>query len=409
MRSASLIGCLLVWGIVFGCGDSGPSGPTFAVTFDDTLSRSARDEALRVEVYLVDTCDAVIFGDRPASFTADAFVVRDGESTTLGDELAPGDYGLYALARNAECAVVAAGCNSVTVTGEADQPRVTLSAFQGEGCPDDLQCSIQTGNCVIGGSGGSGGTAGSGGAGGIGASGGLGGIGGAGGSPIERVEQGLILLYGFDEGSGATVIDQSRVSPTLDLSIADPEHVTWGSDFLSIDSATTLSTSGAATKVHDRVVTSSEMTIEAWVRPTTLVAVGTPPDRIITMSNGTSNRNFLLGQAATSYWARLRADGESGSNGNPTVETPLGTATTLLTHVVFTHRADGSEAVYINGNESTTFTRMGSPSNWNPSYVIAVANEVTNNREWLGELYLIAIYDQALDRDEVEQNFLAGP
>jgi hypothetical protein len=38
-----------------------------------------------------------------------------------------------------------------------------------------------------------------------------------------------------------------------------------------------------------------------------------------------------------------------------------------------------------------------------------LGNEGTLNRPWLGEFYLVAIYDQALTVTEVNQNFLVGP
>jgi hypothetical protein len=65
--------------------------------------------------------------------------------------------------------------------------------------------------------------------------------------------------------------------------------------------------------------------------------------------------------------------------------------------------------LYIDGVENQTFMRMGGLSQWDDTYRIIVANEATNDRTWLGELHLIAVYDRALDAGEVEQNFMAGP
>jgi hypothetical protein len=39
---------------------------------------------------------------------------------------------------------------------------------------------------------------------------------------------------------------------------------------------------------------------------------------------------------------------------------------------------------------------------------LAIGNELTNNRPWLGEVFLIAIYNRALSATEVQQNFGAG-
>jgi hypothetical protein len=275
-----------------------------------------------------------------------------------------------------------AGCAPVTITDAQDTLTVTLRTFEGQGCSVDRYCSVETGDCLDG----------------------AGGTGGTGG----RVDAGLILLYAFDEGSGSTVADQSGVLPNHDLTIADPGNVAWSVDHLEINAATALSTAGAATKLVARAQASGELTIEAWIKPADVTQGG--PARIITMSTDPWVRNFMLGQETNTYAARFRADGETDwDNGSPTVFTTAGTATTALTHVVHTHGSDGAEVLYIDGVENQTFMRMGGLSQWDDAYPIIVANEGTNDRTWLGELHLIAVYDRALDAGEVEQNFTAGP
>ena len=49
----------------------------------------------------------------------------------------------------------------------------------------------------------------------------------------------------------------------------------------------------------------------------------------------------------------------------------------------------------------------GDFSNWNDSYLLALGNELTGDRPWLGEFQLVAIFDQALNQSEVEQTFTA--
>jgi hypothetical protein len=259
---------------------------------------------------------------------------------------------------------------------------------------------------------GMGGTAGMGGEGGMAGTGGMagmgGGAGGTGGMPLMRVDAGLILLYAFDEGSGSTVADQSGVLPEHDLIVADPGNVTWSANHLTVNTATALSTAGAATKVATRAAASGELTVEAWIKPANTTQKG--PSPIITMSQDPYYRNFMLGQEANTYAVRFRADGEMDwDNGSPTVFTTAGTATAALTHVVHTHRSDGAEVIYVDGVENLAFMRMGGTSMWDTTYRIIVANEATNDRTWLGELHLIAVYDRALDVGEVAQNFMAGP
>jgi hypothetical protein len=375
------------------CAGSGPAGPSFEVSFDPTMPRSGREEAVRVEVYLVDSCANVAIGVRPVPAVASAYVLRDGEAGAFGDPLEVGDYGLYGVAQDENCAVVAAGCAPVTITNASDTLEVTLGALAGGACPSDEICSLETGNCVDG-------------AGGTGGSGGGGGTGGA--TPSPRVNAGLILLYAFDEGSGSTVADQSGALPTHDLAIADPGSVTWSAGHLTVDAATTLSTIGAATKVHARATASGELTVEAWVKPADVIQFG--PARIISMSPDTQARNFMLGQDKDTYAVRFRADGQTDwDNGSPTLFTTPGSTTTALAHVVHTHRADGTEVVYIDGVANLSSMRTGDMSMWDATYRVVVANEGTNDRAWLGELHLIAVYDRALDLGEVQQNFTAGP
>jgi hypothetical protein len=384
IRALSWIVCAA--GVVAGCASSTPDGPSFGVSFDSTLARSARDRAVRVEVHLVDSCEDVTLGLRPVAAVSSTYVLRDGEDGAFGDTPDPGDYGLYALAQDENCAVVAAGCSPVTITSSNDTLEVTLSTFSGEGCTGGQICSMQTGDCVDG----------------------TGGTGGTGGSPLMRVDAGLILLYAFDEGSGSTVADQSGLLPEHDLIVADPGNVTWSANHLSIDAATALSTAGAAIKVATRAVATGELTVEAWIKPTNVTQAG--PARIITMSVDPYYRNFMLGQEANTYAVRFRADGQTDwDNGSPTAFTTAGTAAPALTHVVHTHRLDGAEVLYVDGVENLTFTRTGGTAMWDPTYRLIVANEATNDRTWLGELHLIAVYDRALDVGEVEHNFMVGP
>ncbi|MEO0886162.1 MAG: LamG-like jellyroll fold domain-containing protein, partial [Cyanobacteria bacterium J06648_10] len=53
-------------------------------------------------------------------------------------------------------------------------------------------------------------------------------------------------------------------------------------------------------------------------------------------------------------------------------------------------------------------TIAGDLSNWDSNYKFALGAELNGQRAWLGSLDLVAVYNQAFDAGEVEQNFLAG-
>lgn len=108
----------------------------------------------------------------------------------------------------------------------------------------------------------------------------------------------------------------------------------------------------AATKIINAVTASNAITVEAWVQPANITQDG--PSRIVTLSQDTLNRNFTMAQGGSGadppdvFDFRLRTTTTS-NNGIPSIRTPSGTATTMLTHVVYTRDAAGSANIYVNG------------------------------------------------------------
>lgn len=214
-----------------------------------------------------------------------------------------------------------------------------------------------------------------------------------------------IVLYTFEEGSGTTVNDVSGVGTPLNLTVQNGAATSWVPGALSINSSTIIESSVAATKIINAVTASNAITIEAWVQPSNITQTG--PSRVVTLSQDTSNRNFTMGQVSDAFDQRLRTTGTS-LNGLPSITTPSGTATTALTHVVYTRDASGSANIYVNGFVQATGTVGGDLSNWNASYKLGLANEFTLDRTWLGELHRVAIYDLAFSQSQVTQKFAAG-
>ena len=81
---------------------------------------------------------------------------------------------------------------------------------------------------------------------------------------------------------------------------------------------------------------------------------------------------------------------------------------TKLTHVVYTRDKNGNAVFYLNGQKQAVRKVRGGCSNWDGDYRLALANELTQNRPWLGELHHVAIYDHALGGRQIEQSFIAG-
>jgi len=230
-------------------------------------------------------------------------------------------------------------------------------------------------------------------------------VAGADSSGPPRVVVGLAALYTFDSGSGDTVRDRSAGGQPLDLTIEEPSAVQWQEGALVVRSATKISSSRPAKKIIDAAKRSNATTLEAWVRPANDKQTG--PARVVSLSADTGQRNVTLGQEARQFHTRLRTTA-TDSNGLPETATPSGTATTRLTHVVFTRDAADNARMYVNGKQQASKKVAGKLANWNGNFPLVLANEATGDRPWLGELYLVAIYSRGLSAGEVAQNFKAG-
>lgn len=220
-----------------------------------------------------------------------------------------------------------------------------------------------------------------------------------------RVKNGIVALYKFKEGTGTLVADSSGVLPALDLTIADPAAATWmPGGGVNVIAPTIIQSGLPAQKVFDACVASNQITYEAWVRPANLEQTG--PARILTNSIDAGNRNFALGQAATVVSNRLRTT-ITNNNGTPAVDSlPDALGLLSIQHLVYTRDAAWS-SVYIDGVKVATDTIGGKQDNWDPTYPLAIANEVSLDRPWLGEIYLAAVYCRRLGTAEVQQNFAA--
>jgi hypothetical protein len=223
-----------------------------------------------------------------------------------------------------------------------------------------------------------------------------------------------IVLYRFDEGHGTTVHDVAGVGTPLNLTVRDATSIRWPpSGGLDLAEATLLSSDVPARNILDACRATGEITIEAWITPALAKQKG--PARIVSLSEDYDQRNVTLGHgrdhdpiASDIYVVRLRTT-ETNDNGQPSVETPGGTATAELTHVLFTRSAAGRERVYIGGICRAEQKIGGDFSGWDPAYRLLLGNELIDERAWLGTYHLVAIYDRALTEAEVQQNFTAGP
>jgi hypothetical protein len=216
-----------------------------------------------------------------------------------------------------------------------------------------------------------------------------------------RVVDGLIALYSFDEGSGGMVNDTSGNGTPLNLTIDKTNNIEWTDGGMKIKYPTVINSAGPADKLNSALKSTNEVTMEAWVTPENTSQSG--PARIASISTDTSRRNVTLGQRITAYEGRVRTTA-TDSNGLPGVVSDYGHVSVAKEHVVYTRNSSGQSAIYLNGELIAESTVAGDFSNWDDNYSLAIGNEMTKNRPWLGEFHMVAIYNRALTLGEVTQN-----
>ena len=221
-----------------------------------------------------------------------------------------------------------------------------------------------------------------------------------------RVAKDLQVLYTFESDSGVTVRDRSGIGEPLDLRISDPKAVKRTAGTLLVSGKTAIGSNGPARKLIDAVRRSRAVTIEAWIQPANTKQAG--PARIVTLSKNSSERNFTLGQDGNKYEVRLRTT-RTSTNGIPALASPDKAANTSLTHVVYAFAQDGQARIFVNRKSVAAKKVGGLPANWNGSFKLALANELTGDRPWQGTFHLVAVYGRGLTAKEIAQNYAAGP
>lgn len=221
-----------------------------------------------------------------------------------------------------------------------------------------------------------------------------------------RVSTGLQVLYDFASSSGAVVHDRSGIGEPVNLRISDVNAVKRSDDKLQVSDKTTIRSNKPAKKLIDAVRRSGAITVEAWVQPANTKQAG--PARIVTLSKNSNERNLTLGQDGDKYEVRFRTT-RTSTNGIPAIASKGRTADTKLTHIVYAFARDGLAQLFVNSKSIATGKPGGLPSNWNGSFELALANELSGDRPWQGTFHLVAIYSRALTPKEIARNYAAGP
>ncbi|QXJ25681.1 LamG domain-containing protein [Actinomadura graeca] len=229
---------------------------------------------------------------------------------------------------------------------------------------------------------------------------------------VGRPPTGLRALYRFDEGGGAIVHDSSGIGEPLHLSAATTQGLSWSPNGLTLTKATLIRSGVPATKLNAAVKASNEISVEAWVKPVTGGLTG-GQFTIVTVSSDAGHRNValqqrkgLLDSSFADLWLRT---GVTSDEGAPDLATPAGSLGTSLTHLACTRSADGRTRIYINGQLKAEHDVGGTLAAWDDRFELALGDEITGGRAWLGTYRMLAVHDRALTAEEVAARFGAGP
>jgi VanZ family protein len=181
-------------------------------------------------------------------------------------------------------------------------------------------------------------------------------------------------------------------------------HFQWidGTNGIALSSIGVVSSSPPQ-RLHDDLLTGTGITVEIWAATHLNQQEG--PARLLSYSGGYgSERNFTVGQDGRDLFMVLRA----------TTSVPKMAMQNVFEfdeprHIVFTYDFVEQRA-YIDGNRQLhALVPRGDFSNWESSYVLNIGNEVTGDRPWVGQLFLVAVYNRALSEAEIQTNYAAGP
>ena len=219
-------------------------------------------------------------------------------------------------------------------------------------------------------------------------------------------QKSLQVLYDFRGTRGNMIPDRSGKLPALDLQIEKMSQVELGDGVLAIRGATKIASKAPAKRLVNAIQRTGAITIEVWMQPRTLRQDG--PARIVTLSRDSGARNFTLGQENGSVQVRLRTS-KTSTNGIPAVTSKDRSLKEELMHVVYARDRAGKVSIYVNGRLNQQGIVVGDFSGWNDQYRLALGNELSGDRPWLGELHRVAVYNRVWRPNDVMIRYADGP
>jgi len=227
----------------------------------------------------------------------------------------------------------------------------------------------------------------------------------------NRVNDNLQVFYNFADETDHIITDKSGVDQPVDLCISHPLNTKrlTGQGLRVVDGTVIFSEENPE-RLMNSLSGSDGITLEAWIEPNELNQL--VPATILAMSDANLDIVYSIEQLGNpesfDYACKINTATDSAQNEDPELKTTYGFSTELLHHVVYTWDRSSEEAIYVNGKKIQSGTRSGVIPSFNGDYQLTLANDPQGSKSWNGTYYLVAIYDIALNEEEVLKNYDAG-
>lgn len=226
--------------------------------------------------------------------------------------------------------------------------------------------------------------------------------------PLMRVRDGLIALWEFEQPPGARVTtaaaDTSGAGTPVPLKVSFGT-VTFADGMMTPDGVAVVA-SDPAPHINADVRRGGAVTLEAWVMtPDDDQGTATAPVLVAGLSASVMSRNISILQVGKRWVARVRTT--TDKNGKPDLVSATDVVPNKLTHLVVV--ADATQRIlYVDGQVSFADPVFAAPLTWDSAYRMTLGNEYVRGRQWTGTFALVALYQKALSKAQVDTHFKLG-
>ena len=127
------------------------------------------------------------------------------------------------------------------------------------------------------------------------------------------------------------------------------------------------------------------------------------PTTIVNASGSIVSYSALIGQVGDKWIGRSRSNQTSG-DAMPEITATAPIVANKITHLVLVANAS-ARILYVDGMPYSSSPSGAGTVDWDEAYKLRLGDAITYDRQWLGTIWLLAIYDRALSAAEVKQNF----